>query len=110
MQNWRSVQISDANRYKSNTDFVVERVIASKGAKRKVGGKKSVFSQVEEEYRYGTDTATQRKVPALVMWYLPVEDRLKRLFSNPKTAELMTWHADRLEKSDEKLRHPSDAR
>jgi hypothetical protein len=49
------------------------------------------------------------KVPALVKWYLPVEDRLKRLFSNPKTAELMTWHADRPEKSDGKLRHPSNA-
>jgi hypothetical protein len=80
----------DANRYKSNADFVVERVIASKGTKRKVDGKKSVFSQVEEEYSIETDTATQRKVPALVMWYLPVEDRLKRLFSNPKTTELMT--------------------
>jgi hypothetical protein len=55
----------------------VEWVIASKGAKRKVGGKKSTFSQVEEEYTIGTDTVSQRKVPALVMWYLPVEDRLK---------------------------------
>jgi hypothetical protein len=100
----------DASHYKSNVDFAVERVIASKGAKRKVGGMKSAFSQVGEEYSIGTDTAIQRKVPALVIWYLPVEDRLKRLFSNPKTVELMTWHADRLEKFDWKLRHPSYAR
>jgi hypothetical protein len=100
----------DASHYKSNGDFVVEQVIASKGAKRKVGGKKSGFSQVKEEYSIGTDTDSQCKVPALVMWYLPVEDCLKRLFSNPKTTELMTWHADRLEKSDGKLRYPSDAR
>jgi hypothetical protein len=73
-------------------------------------GKKSAFSQVEEEYSIGTDTASQCKVPALVMLYLPVEDRLKRLFLNPKTAELMTWHADRPEKFDGKLRHPSYAR
>jgi hypothetical protein len=66
----------DASRYKSNADFSVERVIASKGAKRKVGGKKSVFSQVEE-YSIGTDTTTQCKVPALVIWYLAVEDHLK---------------------------------
>jgi hypothetical protein len=46
----------------------------------------------------------------LVMWYLPVEDRPKRLSSNPKTDELMTWHAVHPEKSDGKLRHPSDAR
>jgi hypothetical protein len=100
----------DASHNKSNTDFAMERVIASKGAKRKVGGKKSGFSQVEEEYSIGTDTASQRKVLALVMWNLPVEDRLKLLFSNPETAELMTWHADRPEKSDGKLRHPFDAR
>jgi hypothetical protein len=67
----------DASRYKSNAGFVVEQVIASKGTKRKVGGNKSGFSQVEEEYSIGTDTASQRKVPALVMWYLPAEDRLK---------------------------------
>jgi hypothetical protein len=85
----------DASRYKSNADFAVERVIASKGVKRKVGGKKSAFSQVEEEYSICTDTASQCKVPALVMWYLLVEDHLKRLFSNPKTVESMTWHIDR---------------
>ena len=39
-----------------------------------------------------------------------MEDRLRRLFSNPKTAKLMTWHADHPEKDDGKLRHPSDAR
>jgi hypothetical protein len=100
----------DVSRYKSNAYFVVEWVIASKSVKRKVGGRKSAFSQVEEEYSIGTDTGSQRKVPALVMWYLPVEDRLKRLFSNPKTAELMTWHVDLPEKSNGKLRHPSDAR
>jgi hypothetical protein len=60
----------DASRLKSNVDFAVERVIASKGAKRNVGGKKSAFSQVEEKYSIGTDTASQREVPALVMWYL----------------------------------------
>jgi hypothetical protein len=52
----------DASHYKSKADFAVEWVIASKGAKRKVGGKKSAFSQVEEEYSIGTDTASQRKV------------------------------------------------
>jgi hypothetical protein len=44
------------------------------------------------------------------MWYLPVIDRLKRLFKYPKNAKLMTWHANRPDKDDGKLRHPSDAR
>jgi hypothetical protein len=99
----------DASHYKSNADFDVERVVTSKCTKRKVGGNKSAGVQVEEESSIGTETSSQRKVPALVMWYLPVEDHLKRLFSIPKTVELMTSHADRPEKSDGKLRHPSDA-
>jgi hypothetical protein len=44
------------------------------------------------------------------MWYLLVIDRLKHLFSNPKNAKLMTWHADRPDRDDDKLEHPSDAR
>ena len=43
------------------------------------------------------------------MWYLPVLDRLKRLFANPREAELMTWWSDKRKKDDGKLRHPADA-
>jgi hypothetical protein len=32
---------------------------------------------------------TKRKILALVMWYLPVIDHLKRVFSNPMDAELV---------------------
>jgi hypothetical protein len=28
----------------------------------------------------------ERKIPALVMWYLPIIDRLKRMFSNAREA------------------------
>ena len=42
------------------------------------------------------DTATnvrkKRKIPAMVMWYLPVIARLKHLFLNPRDSELMSWH------------------
>jgi predicted AlkP superfamily pyrophosphatase or phosphodiesterase len=31
----------------------------------------------------------KRKIPALVMWYLPVIDHLKHAFSNPRDAELV---------------------
>jgi len=34
------------------------------------------------------------------MWYLPVIDRLKRLFSNPNNAKLMMWHDNRPLKND----------
>ena len=46
----------------------------------------------------------------MVMWYLPVIARLKRLFSNPRDSELMSWYFEQARnKTDELLRHPSDA-
>jgi len=74
-----------------------------------MASKKSAVCEAEDDTCIGTKMG-QRKIPALVMWYLPVIDRLKRLFSNPNTAKLMTWHDDRPLKNDGKLRHPSDAR
>jgi hypothetical protein len=41
------------------------------------------------------EVSKERKVPALVMWYLPVIDCLKRMFSNPRDAELLLWHMNR---------------
>jgi hypothetical protein len=37
----------------------------------------------------------ERKVPTLVMWYLPVIDRLKYMFSNAREAQLLLWHVQR---------------
>ena len=43
------------------------------------------------------------------MWYLPVIDRLKRLFSNPREAELMRWHAENRKQNNKQIRHSADA-
>ncbi|XP_052137311.1 uncharacterized protein LOC127755664 [Oryza glaberrima] len=51
----------------------------------------------------------KKKIPNMVMWYLPVKDRLKRLFLNRTDAELMRWHQEG-RKNDGKIRHPADAR
>jgi hypothetical protein len=51
-----------------------------------------------------------KKIPALVMWYLPIVDRLKCLFANPEDAKLMSWHASDEHKNDGKLRHPDDGK
>jgi hypothetical protein len=57
------------------------------------------------------EEANLRKIPALVMWYLPVIDRLKCLFSSARDAKLMIWHAASNGcKKDGKLRHPTDVR
>ena len=37
-----------------------------------------------------SNATTKRKIPAMVMWYLPVIARLKRLFLNPRNSELMS--------------------
>jgi hypothetical protein len=44
----------------------------------------------------------------LVIWYLPVIDHLKHVFSNPRDAELVCWHSEKRRKNDEKIRHPAD--
>jgi hypothetical protein len=52
--------------------------------------------------------STEGKVPTLVMWYQPVIDRLKRMFSNAREAQLLLWHVQ--QKRDGKIRHPTDGR
>ena len=43
------------------------------------------------------------------MWYLPIKDRLKRLYQSEKTAAAMRWHAEHTQKEGE-INHPSDAK
>jgi predicted AlkP superfamily pyrophosphatase or phosphodiesterase len=50
----------------------------------------------------------KRKIPALVMWYLPMVDDLKHVFSNPRDAELVRWHSEKRRKNDEEIRYPTD--
>jgi hypothetical protein len=52
--------------------------------------------------------AKKRKIPTLVMWYLPVIDRLRRIFMNPKEAALMTWWDDERKVDDDVIAHPAD--
>jgi hypothetical protein len=51
-----------------------------------------------------------KKIPALVMWYLPVVDRLRCLFSNPEDAKLMSCHTSDEHKNDGKLQHPANGK
>jgi hypothetical protein len=50
----------------------------------------------------------KRKIYALIMWYLPMIDRLKHVFSNPRDAELVHWHSEKSRKNDEEIWHPAD--
>jgi hypothetical protein len=89
------------------TFIVVEK--ASTGNKgNKKGAKKAVQKpQPLEDTPLGND-AKKRKVLTLVMWYLPVTDRLRRIFLNPKEATLMTWWDDEHKVNDDVIAHPTD--
>jgi hypothetical protein len=76
--------------------------------RNKKGIKKVVQeSQPPEDTPLGND-AKQRRIPALVIWYLPVTDRLRRIFLNTKEDTLMTWWDDERKVDDDKIAHPVD--
>jgi hypothetical protein len=78
------------------------------GNKRKKGGKKVIQeSRLPEDTTLGND-AKQRKIPTLVMWCLPVVNRLRYMFLNPKEAALMIWWDDERNLDDDKIGHPAD--
>jgi hypothetical protein len=63
---------------------------------------------VDDENDSDKEDNKKRKIPAFVMWYLPVIDRLKRVFSNPRDAELVRWHSEKRRKNNKEIRHPAD--
>jgi hypothetical protein len=83
----------NASWYKRNNDD-------SEGQGRKRKNNAALDKDIQE--------SKERNVPTLMMWYLPVIDRLKRMFSNPRDAQLLLWHMKR--KTDGKIRHPADGR
>jgi hypothetical protein len=49
----------------------------------------------DDEADLDTEDMTERKIPALVIWYLPVIDHFKHVFSNPRDAELVRWYSEK---------------
>jgi len=52
-------------------------------------------------------TSGRNKIPYKRMWYLPLVDRLKRLYQSDRTAENMRWHAEH--EFTRVISHPYDA-
>jgi hypothetical protein len=97
-----------ASRYKDN-DLYSGGEFSTGNQRNKKSSKKAVQeSQPPEETPLGND-AKKRKIPALVMWYLPVTNRLRHIFLNPKEAALMTWWDDERNVDDDVIAHPADA-
>jgi hypothetical protein len=58
---------------------------------------------VDDEADLDIEDMMKRKIPTLVMWYLPVINHLKHVFSNPRDAELVRWHSEKRRKNDEEI-------
>ncbi|XP_066161406.1 uncharacterized protein [Oryza sativa Japonica Group] len=68
----------------------------------------SVGHQDTNEQRVKVKEVSQRGGPAKVVWYLPIAERMKRMFANKEQAKLVRWHAEE-RKVDTMLRHPADS-
>jgi hypothetical protein len=58
---------------------------------------------VDDETDPDKEDNKKRKITALVIWYLPVIDHLKCVFSNPRDAELVCWHSEKRMENDEEI-------
>jgi hypothetical protein len=62
---------------------------------------------VDDKADLDKEDTTKRKIPTLVMWYLPEVDHLKHVFFNPRDAKLVHWHFMKRKENDEEIRHPA---
>jgi cupin superfamily acireductone dioxygenase involved in methionine salvage len=79
--------------------------------KKKIKNKNKIdigSESVDDETDPDKEDKMKRKISALVMWYLPVIDHLKRVFSNPRDAELVRWHSEKHRENDEEIQYPTD--
>jgi hypothetical protein len=76
--------ICGVSRYKSSYNHVYVDTIKKKNKKNTAIGPESV----DDENDSDKEVNKKRHIPALVMWYLLMIDRLKCVFSNPRDAEL----------------------
>jgi hypothetical protein len=84
-------------RYNKSYNHVYVGTMKKKNKKNTAIGTESV----DDENNSDKEDNKKRKIHALVMWYLPVIDHLKRVFSNPRDAELVRWHSEKRIKNNE---------
>jgi hypothetical protein len=91
--------VCGVSRYKRSYNHVYVDTMKKKNKKNTAIGPDSV----DDENDSDKEDNKKRKIPALVMWYLPVIDHLKCVFSNPRDAELVRWHFEKRRKNNEKI-------
>jgi hypothetical protein len=88
--------VCGVSRYKRSYNHVYIDTIKKKNKKNTAIGPESVDDKNDSDKKDNK----KRKILALVIWYLSVIDRLKRVFSNPRDAELVRWHSEKHRKSN----------
>jgi uncharacterized Zn finger protein (UPF0148 family) len=91
--------VCGVSRYKQSYNHVYIDTMKKKNKKKTAISPESV----DDENDSNKEDNKKRKIPALVMWYIPVIDCLKRVFSNPRDAELICWHSEKHRKNDEEI-------
>jgi hypothetical protein len=76
--------VCGVSRYKRSYNHVYVDTMKKKNKKIAIGPE-----SVDDKNNPDKEDNKKRKIHALVMWYLPVIDRLKHVFSNPRDAELV---------------------
>jgi hypothetical protein len=92
------------SRYKRSYNHVYVDTMEKKNKKNTTISPESVDDKNDSD----KEDNKKRKIPSLMMWYLLVIDHLKRVFSNPRDAELVRWHSEKRRKNNEEIRHPAD--
>jgi hypothetical protein len=96
--------VCGVSRYKRGYNHVYVDTMKKKNKKNTVIGLESV----DDENDSDKEDNKKRKIPTLVMWYLPVIDHLKYAFSNPRDVELVRRHSEKHRKNNEEIQHPAD--
>jgi hypothetical protein len=82
--------VCSASRYKNNAGYCGgDNKGPGNGNKRKRKGAMNSVASIEPAYTTLGISEKRSRIPAMVMLYLRVADRLRHFFSNPKDAELI---------------------
>jgi hypothetical protein len=90
--------VCGVSQYKRSYNHVYVDTMKNKNKKTAIGPE-----SVDDETDSDKEDKKKRKIPTLVMWYLLVIDHFKRVFSNPRDAELVRWHSEKRRKNDEEI-------
>jgi hypothetical protein len=91
--------VCSVSRYKRSYNHVYVDNMKKKNKKNTAIDPESV----DDENESNKKDNKKRKIHALVMWYLPVIDRLKCVFSNPRDVKLVRWHSEKRRKNNKEI-------